>query len=358
MLWQIKQPSFYYAVNRWWVAHGWATAIWSWLWMLIMAVVVVIFLLLTVMLLIWMERKVAGDIQSRVGPVRVGTFGILQSVADALKLLTKEDVIPAAADKWVFVLAPLVVFLPTLLVYIVLPFGTDWTLARDLNIGILFIIAVSAVPIIGLLMAGWGSNNKWSLLGGLRAAAQLISYEVPLVLSLLTVIVVSNTMNTYNLVMKQQHGAWLLWHYPPLMIITFLIFLLAGMAEVNRMPFDIPEAESELVAGFHTEYSGMRFAFFFLGEFAHMFFVAGLAAALFLGGGDGWRFGPWWLQDLLPFFWFLVKTYLLVWLMMWLRWTLPRLRVDQLMNFAWKLLLPASLVNLLLIATWVAATVK
>jgi len=354
MIYAVSQPSFYYIVNRWWAAHGWPVGVWSWLWMLILAVVVLIFLLLTVMLLIWMERKVAGDIQSRIGPLRVGKFGLLQSVADALKLLTKEDLIPAAADRWVFILAPIVVFIPTLLVYIVLPFGTDWTLARDLNVGILFIVAVSAVPIIGLLMAGWGSNNKWSLLGGLRAAAQLISYEVPLVLTLLTVVAVSNTLNTHDLVMGQQDGHWLLWRCPPLMIISFVIFLIAGMAEINRVPFDIPEAESELVAGFHTEYSGMRFAFFFLGEFAHMFFLAGLGAALFLGGGDGWSFGPWWLRELLPFCWFLLKAYVLVWLMMWLRWTLPRLRVDQLMQFAWKLLLPAALVDLLLIALWVA----
>ena len=336
----------YYAVARRWQEAGWPIAIWNWLWLVIVCVAVVVFILLTVLFLVWLERKVSGDIQSRVGPLRVGPFGLVQTVADALKLLIKEDIIPARADRWLFVLAPFFVFVPALVVYAVLPFGSR-LVAADLNIAILFIVAAGSVPVIGLMMAGWGSNNKWSLLGALRSAAQIISYEVPLVLSVLAVVLWAGTLSTVGIV-EAQAG---LWHvaYPPLTL-AFLIYLIAAVAEVNRIPFDIPEAESELVAGFHTEYSGMRFAFFFLAEYAHTFFIAGLGATLFLGG---------WTGPLLPgWAWFLIKSYALVLIIMWLRWTVPRVRVDQLMNLSWKVLLPIALLDLMAVATWLAVTMS
>jgi NADH-quinone oxidoreductase subunit H len=321
-----------------WQAWGWPLIVLNWLWLLAICVVVVVFILLTVLFLVWLERKVSGDIQSRVGPVRVGPFGLVQTMADALKLLIKEDIIPTGADRWLFVLAPFFVFVPALIVYAVLPFGNR-LVAANLNIALLFIVAAGAVPVIGLLMAGWGSNNKWSLLGALRSAAQIISYEVPLVLAMLAVVLWAGTLSTVDIVKAQAH----LWYiaYPPLTL-AFLIYLVASIAEVNRTPFDIPEAESELVAGFHTEYSGMRFAFFFLAEYAHTFFIAGLGATLFLGGWTGPAL-PGWL-------WFLAKSYVLVFIIMWLRWTVPRVRVDQLMNFSWKVLLPISLLDLMVVA--------
>jgi NADH-quinone oxidoreductase subunit H len=336
----------YHIVARSWVNAGWPLIVWQWLWLLIICVAVIVFILLSVLFLVWLERKVSGDIQSRVGPVRVGPFGLIQTMADALKLLTKEDIIPTRADRWLFVLAPFLVFVPALVVYVVLPFGHNLTPA-DLNIALLFVVAAGSVPVIGLLMAGWGSNNKWSLLGALRSAAQIISYEVPLVLSLLAVVLWAGTLSTVGIV-KAQAGLWYI-AYPPLTL-AFLIYLIASVAEVNRTPFDIPEAESELVAGFHTEYSGMRFAFFFLAEYAHTFFVAGLGATLFLGGWEG-PLLPGWL-------WFLAKSYALVIIIMWLRWTVPRVRVDQLMNFSWKVLLPISLLDLMIVATWLAVRVS
>ncbi len=302
---------------------------------------VLIFILINLLMLIWLERKVSGDIQARIGPIRVGPLGLFQTAADALKLMLKEDVIPAAADKWTFIIAPFMVFLPAMLVYIVLPFDHN-LVPQDLSLGVLFIVAVGTLPTIGIIMAGWGSNNKYSMLGAMRGAAQAISYEVPLVLVLATVVMWTGTLSTKEIVEAQQ-GMWLI---GPLFI-GFLLFLTCGIAEVNRTPFDIPEAESELVAGFHVEYSGMRFAFFFMGEYAHMLFVSGLISALFLGG---WHFLPYkpnlWLIP--GWVWFLAKTYALVLVIMWIRWTYPRLRVDQLMKFSWKGLVPVSLAYLLI----------
>ncbi len=302
---------------------------------------VLIFILINLLMLIWLERKVSGDIQARIGPIRVGPLGLFQTAADALKLMLKEDVIPAAADKWTFIISPFMVFLPAMLVYIVLPFDHN-LVPQDLSLGVLFIVAVGTLPTIGIIMAGWGSNNKYSMLGAMRGAAQAISYEVPLVLVLATVVMWTGTLSTKEIVEAQQ-GMWLI---GPLFI-GFLLFLTCGIAEVNRTPFDIPEAESELVAGFHVEYSGMRFAFFFMGEYAHMLFVSGLISALFLGG---WHFLPYkpnlWLIP--GWVWFLAKTYALVLVIMWIRWTYPRLRVDQLMKFSWKGLVPVSLAYLLI----------
>lgn len=298
------------------------------------AVIILALVLAMVIILVWMERKVAGDIQSRIGPLRVGKFGLLQCVADALKLLLKEDIIPAAADRWVFIVGPFVVFVPAVLVFIVIPFSRH-LIVRDLNLGVLYVVAIAALPVIGLIMSGWGSNNKYALVSALRAAAQAISYEVPLALALAAVVMMVGSLSTVSIVEAQRQHGWFIYLQP----IAFLLFLTAGLAEVNRIPFDIPEAESELVAGWHVEYSGMRFAFFFMGEYAHLFFVSCFATTLFLGGWSG--------PLLPPVVWFFGKTFAVIFVLMWIRWTFPRLRVDQMMGFSWKFLLPLGLLNLL-----------
>jgi len=334
----------YQSLLAWWQARNWPEWILHFIWMLLMAALVTAFLLLTVLILVWLERKVSGDIQSRVGPNRVGgRFGLLQTAADALKLLMKEDLIPAGADRAVFLLAPFLVFVPSLLIYLVLPFSDRW-LVKDLNLGVLFVIAVSAFPMIGLIMAGWASNSKYALLGALRAAAQTLSYEIPLVLAVVCVVVAAGSLRVGDIIQAQRGGHWFILRFP--LQFAFLIYFITALAEVNRVPFDLPEAESELVAGYHVEYSGMRFAFFVLAEYAHIFFVAAFCATLFFGAWEG----PW----LPPALWFLIKSYALVLAIMWIRWTLPRLRIDQLMAFAWKALVPAGLVVVMLTAARVA----
>lgn len=331
-LWQAAESFFQ--------ARGWPLGLLKTLWMVGVAVEVVLFVMLSVLFLVYLERKVGGYIQSRLGPMRVGRWGLLQTVADALKLFLKEDTVPARADRALFMIAPFVVFLPVLLAFIVLPFG-DRVVVADLNLGVLFILAVGSLPVIGVIMAGWGSNNKYSLLGAMRGAAQTISYEIPLVLAVLSVVAVADTLSTVGIVEAQQRNLWFILVQP----VAFLLYLTAGLAEINRTPFDLPEAESELVAGFHTEYSGMRWAFFFLAEFGHLFFISALCTTLFLGGWSGPAFLPSWV-------WFFAKTYIIVFAMMWIRWTLPRLRVDQLMRFSWKVLIPIGLLNLVVTAFW------
>jgi NADH-quinone oxidoreductase subunit H len=324
----------------WWQAHGWPAWIFEAIWMVAMAAVVTAFVLVTVLFLIWLERKVSGDIQSRVGPNRVGgRFGPLQTAADALKLLMKEDIIPAGADRIVFVLAPFLVFVPTLMVFLVVPFSDRW-LVNDPNLGVLFVVAVSALPVIGLVMGGWASNNKYAMLGAMRAAAQSVSYEIPLILAMVCVVVAAGSLKVGDIVAAQRDGGWFILRFP--LPIAFLLYFVTAMAEVNRVPFDLPEAESELVAGYHTEYTGMRFAIFFVAEFAHLFFVAAFGTTLFLGAWSG--------PVLPPAVWFLIKTYAIILVIMWVRWTVPRLRIDQIMGFAWKLLVPAALVTVLLTA--------
>ncbi|MCX7598536.1 MAG: NADH-quinone oxidoreductase subunit NuoH [Armatimonadetes bacterium] len=305
---------------------------------------------------IYLERKVSGYIQSRLGPVRAGPIGIFQTILDALKLLQKEDIVPAAADWRLHLLGPVIFMTATLMMFAVIPWDRGINVARwlDLEIGLLYLVAVSGIGVIGIVAGGWGSNNKWSLLGALRGAAQLISYEIPFLLAALCVVLLAGTLSLSDIVERQQAFVteWYIWR--PILWLAVAIFLIAGVAEVNRVPFDIPEAESELVAGFHTEYTGMKFALYFLGEYGHLYVLGLLFSVLFLGG---------WASPLggsnLPFegfIWLNLKAWAFVLAAMWIRWTLPRLRVDQLMELAWKLLIPAGFVALLVVSVALIGT--
>jgi len=298
------------------------------------AFIVVNFISINCLFLIWLERKFAGWMQARLGPMHVGWKGTFQTVADAFKLLLKEDIVPALADRPLFNLGPYLVFVPTVLTFMVLPFSLAWV-GFDFNLAALFALSISTSTALGILAAGWGSNNKYALMGGIRAVAQLLSYEIPMILVVLSVVVLADTLSLTKIV-QQQSGLWNIVAHPLLLIPGFFIYLTCALAETNRSPFDLPEAESELVSGFHTEYSGMRFAFFFLAEFSSTFFSAGLAVVLFFGGWLGPSFLP------APVC-FTLKTIVMICLMMWVRWTLPRLRIDQMMGFCWKLLVPAAL---------------
>jgi len=282
-----------------------------------------------------LERKIGGWIQSRLGPKHVGPQGLLQTIADTVKLLQKEHITPRAADVAIFNTAPLIVAVAGLMDWIVIPFGPT-LIVRDLNIGVVFFAAMASLTVVGILVGGFASNNKYSLLGGLRSASQMISYELPLAMALVAVAMQAGTLSTLGIVNAQAQRGWFVFLQFP----AFVIFLIAATAEVNRVPFDLPEAESELVAGYFSEYTGMRFALFQLGEYAEMFAMAAMATTLFLGG---WR-GP----LLPPVIWFLLKMYLIVFFLMWTRWTFPRLRLDQLLNLSWKLLLPAGLIWILI----------
>ncbi len=308
------------------------------------AFIVVNVIALQTLVLIWLERKFAGWMQARLGPMHVGWKGTLQTLADALKLLVKEDIISAQADRPLLILAPYLVFAPTMLTFMVLPFSLGWV-GYDYSLGALFALSVSTMAAMGILAAGWGSNNKYSLLGGVRAVAQLLSYEIPMILVVLSVVTLENTLSLTQIVRQQTH-LWNILAHPLLMIPGALIYFTCALAEVNRSPFDLPEAESELVSGFHTEYSGMRFAFFFMAEFANNFFTAGFAVVLFFGGWLGPGLLP-------PVVWFTIKTLILILLMMWVRWTLPRLRIDQMMGFCWMALVPLALLLFCATALWV-----
>ena len=299
--------------------------------------------------LVLAERKVAARFQNRTGPMRVGPWGTLQTLADGVKLIFKEDFIPPQGDKLLFLLAPYIIFASSFAVFAGIPFGQN-ILVSDFNIGIFYIMAISSVIVMGVIMAGWSSNSKWSLLGSLRSAAQIVSYEIPLGLSILTIVMLVESLSMNEIVASQSNGifSWLIFR-TPFTFIAFFIFFISSIAEVNRTPFDLPEAESEIVAGFHTEYSGMRFALFFIAEYANMFAVSAIAVTLFLGGWEGVLPG----YDILGGFpGFVIKTLALVFLMMWLRWTLPRLRVDQLMNLCWKYFIPISFFNILGTGIW------
>ncbi len=286
--------------------------------------------------LIWMERKVAAHMQLRPGPMEVGWHGAIQTIADALKLMGKELITPAEVDRSVYLLAPIVVFLPVLLSFLVIPFSQTLVI-RDMNVGVLLILAFAALTVLAILMAGWASNNKYAVFGSIRSVAQNVAYEIPLLITVMSPILMVGSYRLTDIVAAQEKF-WFIVSQP----LAFILYITCATAETNRAPFDLPEAESELVAGFHTEYSGMRFGLFFLAEYTNMFIVAALATIFFLGG---WR-GP-----VLPgWVWFLLKVYAIIFLIMWFRWTFPRVRFDQLITFAWKILIPLAFANLLLTA--------
>ncbi len=302
---------------------------------LLKGVAILGFIAISAMFLVWWERKVSAVIQNRMGPMLVGFHGVLQPVADTIKLLLKENIVPSGVDKLSWWLSPFFVMVPSIVVFLTIPFSKD-LIVYDLNVGVLFIASITSVCVLGIFMAGWGSNNKYSLLGGMRSAAQIISYEVPLLLSIVLVIMESGTLSMQGIVSAQSHGWYIL---KPHLALAGIIYLISATAEVNRVPFDIPEAESELGAGYHTEYTGMKFAIFFVAEYTNLIIISAVAATLFLGG---------WTGPFLPgLVWFLLKVYGIVFLLMWVRWTLPRVRMDQMMLFAWKFLTPVALVNLL-----------
>ena len=318
--------------------------------LLIKSAVVLACLLFLAAYLVWVERKLLGRLQVRYGPNRAGIFGLLQPIADAVKMLLKEDIIPAEADRVIFQLAPAVVALTALLMFAVVPFGAQITLfghpvpmvISDLNIGLLFIFALSSLGVYGVALGGWASNSKYSLLGGIRGAAQMISYELALGLSLVPIVMLAGSFSLVEIVNAQAR-------YPFILVqpVAFLIFFVSAMAESKRIPFDLPEAENELGAGFHTEYSGMRFGLFFIGEYVNIQVLGALIAVFFLGG---WR-GP----VLPPVIWLLIKIVAVALVMIWVRGTLPRLRYDQLMAVGWKVLVPAALINIVLTGAWLLA---
>jgi NADH-quinone oxidoreductase subunit H len=321
----------------------------------LMALVPLVWVIPFALFAVWWERKISAHMQDRLGPMITGWHGWLQTPADILKLIQKEDIIPSAADKFLFILAPYVVFIGSYAAYAAIPFSAAYVGAQ-VNLGLFFVIAISSVVVVGLLMAGWASNNKWSLYGALRSAAQMVSYEIPVALAILAVVMVSGTFDL-QAINAQQAGwfwNWYILKFPPLMIMAFLIYFVASLAETNRTPFDIPEAESELVGGYHTEYGGMRFALLFLAEYANMFAVSAIATSLFLGGWNSpfgeYLSGPWW-----GLFWFLSKGMTIIFFQMWLRWTLPRLRVDQLMYVGWKVLIPFAFVVVVCVGFWTMA---
>lgn len=287
------------------------------------------------------ERKLMGFMQGRIGPNHLGgRFGLLQTVADVLKLLLKEDTIPKAADKPLFILGPVIAFAPAFMVLATIPFTENLHFA-DLGVGLLYYIAISGISTIGIVTGAWGSNNKYSLLGGMRAAAQMISYEIPLVMSVIGVVLLTGSLNLNEIVQAQEH-LWYIFVQP----IGFIVFFIAAISELNRTPFDLPEAESELVSGFHTEYSGFRWAFFMLAEYVYLFGMSALITVLFLGG---WQ--PVFFLSFIPgAVWFALKFMFIVFLLMWIRYTFPRMRADQLMEFGWKVLLPVALANIFLTA--------
>ncbi len=304
------------------------------------------------LVLVIMERKVSAWMQIRLGPNRVGPKGMLQSFADTLKLLVKEGFTPNGADKFLFNLAPFLAIIVAMLLMAPIAFAKDFHM-WDLNIGVLYVSAVSSMSVISILMAGWASNNKYSLMGAMRSGAQIVSYELSAGLAILSIVVLTGSLNLNDIIQSQANGWWIFKGHIPV-IISFIIFIIAVTAETNRAPFDLAEAESELTAGFHTEYSGMKFALFFLAEYVNVFIVCAIGATLFLGGWMPFHIGNWekfnHVMDYIPSsIWFFGKTFFLIFMIMWFRWTFPRLRIDQLLNLEWKYLLPISMFNILLV---------
>ncbi len=312
-----------------------------------------IFYALLGLFLVYLERKVCAVMQNRIGPNRVGKWGLLQTIADLIKLLTKELITIKNADNFLFNLAPFIVIISSFMAIAALPFAKGLQ-AIDFNIGIFYVIAVSSLEIVGILIAGWSSNSKYSLIGAMRSGAQIVSYELSVGLSLLSIVIFSGTMQLSTIVESQADAWWIFKGHIPAFI-AFVIYLIASTAQINRGPFDLAEAESELTAGFHTEYSGIKFAFFFLAEYINMFIVAGIAATMFFGGWMPFHIGHWEgfneVMDYIPsIVWFFGKTFFIIYLIMWFKWTFPRLRIDQLLNLEWKYLLPLSLMNIVIIS--------
>lgn len=347
-----------------WSLNDIATSIHEWLstnlsptWTLIAEMVIAgvgvitLFAMLGLVLVI-MERKVSAWMQIRLGPNRVGPKGMFQSLADTIKLIVKEGLTPNGADKLLFNVAPFIAMIVAMLLLAPIAFASNFQL-WDLNIGVLYVSAISSLSVISILMAGWASNNKYSLIGAMRSGAQIVSYELSAGLSVLTIVVLTGSLQVSQIIESQRYGWWLFKGHIPV-IIAFVTFIIAVTAETNRAPFDMAEAESELTAGFHTEYSGMKFALFFLAEYANVFIVCAIGATLFLGGPMPLHIGQWegfnnamdWVPSSI---WFFGKTFFLIFLIMWFRWSFPRLRIDQLLNLEWKYLLPISMVNLLLV---------
>ena len=321
--------------------------------MTIIGLAILLFYALVGLFLVYAERKVCAFMQNRVGPNRVGPYGFFQTIADLFKLLMKELVYIKNADKLLFNIAPFIVIIASFMAIAAIPFARGLH-AIDFDIGILYVIAVSSLGVVGILLAGWSSNNKYSLIGAMRSGAQIVSYELSVGLSLLTIIILAGTMQ-FSAIVEGQANGWFIFkgHIPA--FIAFIVFLISSTAETNRGPFDLAEAESELTAGFHTEYSGIKFAFFFLAEYMNMFIVASIAATVFLGGWMPFHVSRWegfnHIMDFIPpFVWYIGKTFFIIWVMMWFKWTFPRLRIDQLLTLEWKYLLPINLVNILIMA--------
>jgi len=332
----------------------------------VIKIVIMLLVLLTcVAYTVLLERKVVGHMQNRWGPSRVGPFGLLQPLADGLKFILKEDLTPPHVYKPLYIAAPMLSVTLALLSISVVPFGESFTWKghqiplqiTDVNIGLLVILGVTSIAVYGIALSGWSSNSKYSLLGSLRAGAQMVSYEIALGLSLVGVLIMSGSLSLRDIVNAQSGHFWGFipnWNIFRGQIVAFFIYLCAAFAETNRVPFDLPEAETELVAGYHTEYSAMKFAMFFMAEYANMFTVACVASLLFLGGWHGPVFGPDWLRVLLPVFWFALRVFCFIFLYIWIRGTLPRFRYDQLMAFGWKFLFPLAMANVLLTSLIVA----
>ena len=329
--------------------------------MLVEIAIVLVFTMLNAAYLTYYERKVMAHMQAREGPMHTGYHGLLQPLADGIKLFFKEDIIPAQADKTVFMLAPLMALIPALSAYVLVPFGPEVIIfgrpiplyITDINIGVLYVLALSSLGAYGIVMAGWASNSKYALMGGLRSASQVISYEIPMGLSIIAVLMMTGSLSLVDITKSQAH-VWNIFYQP----VAFVIYTIAAIAETNRAPFDLPEAENELVAGFHVEYSGMRFAYFFMAEYGNMLMVSCMAVVLFLGGWNPIVSRPW--IEMIPLmgqflgflgepgiWWFIIKIYAFFFLFLWARATLPRLRYDQLMGLGWKILIPVALGNIL-----------
>lgn len=314
---------------------GGSEALGTWIMRILAAVCVLVFLLINVIILVYLERKLSGFFQERRGPNRCGPAGIFQLFMDIIKLVSKNTVTPDAANKWLYNLVPIVVFIPVMMIFAVMPLGEGMT-AYDSPVSLLFYFAISTLTTLITIISGWAANNKYNLMGGMRAGAQMISYEIPLLFSVLGIVMITGSLNLNDIVYDQVENGWFIFRQP----LAFLIFSVAATAEINRGPFDLAEGEQELVAGYQTEYSGMRFAFMYLGEYVALYAMCFLAAVLFLGGWDG-PILPGWL-------WLFLKSYVFVFLNMWVRWTFPRIRVDHMMKLNWQVLIPAAVVNLAL----------